>query len=336
MPRSEKQKIKLLVLYEILKNHSDESHPLTTKQLMEMLKAEGIECERKTLYEDIALLNQFPAFEVQYDIGKGKGKQNQYYVVNRAFDDAEIRILMDCVQSASFITNKKTDDLCNRISNLAGQHKAEILKGDVIHRYSRKHSNETVLYTVDTIDSAIVKNKKLSFLYFDLIIGCKRKYRKDGERYIVNPVGLIFTDGNYYFVCYSDKHKELTSYRIDRMDKTEIEQDGITRADCAKKFVFEKEQLAAFGMWSGETRDVTLLADNSLAGAIFDKFGERVNLIPYDDDRFKVKVRVKISPMFLGWCASFGDKLKVDAPGDVREQAVDYIKSTLTQYSEKC
>ena len=55
MPRANEQKIKLLVLYDILQRETDEEHPLSTNEIIERLSARGIEVSRKILPGDIAL-----------------------------------------------------------------------------------------------------------------------------------------------------------------------------------------------------------------------------------------------------------------------------------------
>ena len=50
MSRSPEQKIRLLVLYDILKSESDEERPLSTNELIEKLAEYGITATRQTIY----------------------------------------------------------------------------------------------------------------------------------------------------------------------------------------------------------------------------------------------------------------------------------------------
>ena len=136
-----KQKIKILKLYEILSSESDENNPLSTQYLIERLKAEGISVERKTLYDDIALLN-----ECGYEIMQVRKKQNMYYVSDRSFDVAEIRILIDAVEASSFITPEKTNRLVNKIASLAGSHKGKVIKNNIVVFDTTKRDNEQIYY----------------------------------------------------------------------------------------------------------------------------------------------------------------------------------------------
>ena len=179
MPLSNPQKIKLLKLYEILKLHSDEEKPLSTNQLCAMLKEEGIKCDRRTLSVDIDILNT-NGFEV---LRRRTRYANLFYVIDRQFDLAEIKILIDAVQAASFITPSKSKTLTNKVANLAGSNKAEVLKGNMVTFNTRKHTNEAIYYTVDTLERALQMKQKASFHYFDLDECGNQVLRKRGKRY---------------------------------------------------------------------------------------------------------------------------------------------------------
>ena len=136
------QKIKLLKLMELLKQETDELHPFSTSEICSRLGAMGISCERRTLAKDIALLNE-QGFEVMWcKVGKEKG----YYIEDRSFSVPELKILIDAVQAANFITEKKSVELIDKISALGGSHRADILKNNLVCFNTCKHSNEMIYY----------------------------------------------------------------------------------------------------------------------------------------------------------------------------------------------
>ena len=88
----------------ILEQMTDEEHPMNTTDILKNLRAYyGIECERKALYGDIEALR-----EAGVDIENGYAKNSGYYVASREFELAELKLLVDSVQSSKFITEKKT------------------------------------------------------------------------------------------------------------------------------------------------------------------------------------------------------------------------------------
>ena len=193
------QKIKLLKLMELLKQETDELHPFSTSEICSRLGAMGISCERRTLAKDIALLNE-QGFEVMWcKVGKEKG----YYIEDRSFSVPELKILIDAVQAANFITEKKSVELIDKISALGGSHRADILKNNLVCFNTCKHSNEMIYYSVGYLEEAIQQQNKVLFRYFDLDENGEKVYRRDGHRYVVEPVALVFYEDNYYVVVYT-------------------------------------------------------------------------------------------------------------------------------------
>ena len=330
MAKSENQKIKLPLLFDILKMYSDEDHPLSTNELIRLLGERGVKAGRKALYEDIKLLNDFG-----YEVLTVRSRSNFYYVVDRKFDAAELRILVDAVASADFITEVKTKQLTEKIASLAGANKAEILTGRIVYSDTAKHSNEKLFYWVDSLDKAIETKTKVRFRYFDLDCHGQRSYRKDGDYYEVNPVGLIFNDNKYYLVAYSDKYLNLANYRVDRMDDVKNLPDKITPADCAKDFNANVHRKQAFSMYMGKPEKVTFCVEEKSLDVIFDKFGEKTHFYYHDgkdSGLFKFYANVQVSPSFFGWCAQLGTKLRILEPQAVADEYAAYLRAIADSY----
>lgn len=318
-------KIRLLKVWEILRTETDEDNPMGTPILLQKLANQGIKCDRRTVYRDIQLLNDF-----WYEILHNRGISNQYFVVDRSFDVPELRILLDAVQAASFITPKKTEVLVDKIADLAGSHRAELLKNNIVRFNITKHTNEAIYYSVNEIERAIIEQKKVSFFYFDYNANGERVYRKAKKRYIVNPYATIFSNDNYYLVCYSDKYKNVTHYRIDRMESVEVESDNITPTSCISSFNISEHRKQVFGMFVGKEERVSIVIENSLIDAVMDKFGEDVQLEDRGNGTAVLNISVQISPMFIAWCCSFGDKLNVISP----QKVITEIKNYITQLKD--
>lgn len=329
MGQEKNSKMRLFKIWEILRTETDEDNPMNTPTLLRKLADSGIECDRRTLYKDIQALNDFG-----YEILHTRGISNEYFVVDRSFDVPELRILLDAVQAASFITEKKTNALVDKIAALAGSHRAELLKNHIMRFNITKHTNEAIYYSVDEIERAIIEGKKVSFFYFDYNAKGERVFRKDKKRYVVNPYATVFSNDNYYLVCYSDKYKNVTHYRIDRMDTVEVEKDDITPADCIKGFDITEHRKQVFGMFVGKEERVSITIDNSIIDPVMDKFGEDVKLVDRGDGTALLDISVQISPAFLGWCCSFGDKLTVIHPQSVVGKVTDYVKQLVAKYIE--
>ena len=327
------RKIKLLKIWDILSQHTDENNPMPTPVLLEKLAEFGIEVNRKILYSDIKLLNDFG-----YEVMCHRSSSNEYYVVDRKFDMSELHILMDAVRAASFITEKKTNELVNKIAQLAGSQSAEVLKRNVVEFQTSKSINENIYYSVYEIASAIEEKKKITFIYFDYDIKRKKVYRKDktdpnkNKQYIVNPLATVFSDDNYYLICYDDKHDNLSHYRVDRMDRVTMLDTPITETERSKKFDLVKHKQQLFGMYGGETQQVSFEADKDLIDVIFDFFKSNLPIAETSDNKILFAADVQISKPFIAWCCSFGKSIKVIAPQLVADMVKDYLAETLRQY----
>ncbi|MCD8095436.1 MAG: WYL domain-containing protein [Ruminococcus sp.] len=309
------QKIKLLKLVEMLRQETDETHPMTTMVIVDRLNKMGISCERRTLSKDIALLNE-QGFEVMIcRVGKEKG----YYVADRSFSLPELKILIDAVQAASFITEKKSQELISRIVNLGGSHSAELLKRNMVCFNTRKHSNESIYYNVDALEDALQHKKKVSFRYFDIGINKEKIYRKDKQHYNVEPVALVFNEDNYYLVAYSAKYDGTANYRVDRMDSVEVLEERVSERALGFKGDIAQYTEQAFKMYGGSLETVVLEFDYRLIGAVYDRFGESTDMIAFND-KAVATVNVQLSPTFWGWLFQFGSQMRIISPTSVIEE----------------
>jgi len=327
MDKENVKRVRLLRIWEILKQESDDNHPIPTTVLLAKLKEGGIECDRRTLYNDIKALNEFG-----YEVMCNRAATNEYYVVDREFDIPEIRILMDAVQAASFITEKKTKELVDKIARLAGSRTGEVLKQNIVDFNSTKGTNEHIYYSVDEIATAINSHKKITFTYFDYDEKHRKVYRKEGASYLVNPVATVFADDKYYLVCYDDKHGNLAAYRVDRMESVRTCEEDINEIEAAKKFDVIRHRKQAFGMYAGEPECVSFEADKSILDPIFDVFGEDTKFIKVGDDRVRFTAEVQLSPTFFSWCGGFGDRLTVVGPQNVLQTIGEYYKKIAELY----
>ncbi len=327
MAKENWQKLKLVKLIELLRQESDEEHPLSTNVLCSRLAEMGYPCDRRTLSKDIAVLND-NGMEVLW---KWVGKEKGYYVEDRSFSVPEIKILIDAVQAASFITEKKTAELVDKIANLGGTHKAEIIKSNLVCFNARKHHNENIYYNIDAIESAIQNHKKIIFRYFDLNADGERVYRRQGHHYVVEPVALVFNEDNYYVVVFSGRHDGTANYRVDRMDDVEcIDEDISDRAVKLRGSMGEYTK-QAIKMYGGTPQIIRLEFDSTLVGAIYDRFGENIEMKDVGNERYSATARVQLSPTFWGWLFQFGQNIKILSPDSLREEYRQKIEKLLDE-----
>lgn len=310
------KKMRIVKLLEILQQDTDLENPLSTNDLLNKLNKLGFKADRHTIVRDIDILNS-QGYEV---IQVKSGKQNAYYIESRSFSLPELKILIDAVQAASFITDKKSDDLIKKLASLGGNHQAEILTGSIVHFNTRKHTNEQIYYNVDILEQAVRNKLKASFRYFDLDEKLNKVYRRDGEVYETEPIALVFNNDNYYLMTYDpEADNNIRNYRVDRMDTVKILPDKICKEAKAKTRTVSKYPEQVFRMYGGRTEKITLLFDKKLIGTIYDKFGEKTK-IKKKGEEYSAAVAVQISPTFWSWLMTFKGNMKIAEPQGLADE----------------
>ena len=325
MPKSDNQKLKIFYILDYLQRNSHQEHPVRASELQSMLSQQhDIACDRKTIYSDIAALQDYGV-----DIVSLPGKGGGYYIASRNFELPELKLLIDAVQSSRFLTEKKSRELIEKLCSQCSVYDARLMRRDVLVSGRVKSMNETIYYNVDAIQDAIAENRQICFRYFDYGLDGKRKYRD--RDYQASPYGLCQDHENCYLLALSPRHG-VTSYRVDRMSDIRLSEEA--RVPCpeltGKALVEHANRL--FQMYSGETADVKLRFHRSLINVVIDRFGRDILLIPDGEEHFVFTVNVAVSPMFLSWVIGFGAKAKILYPQSVVEACKTMCQEALAQY----
>ena len=321
-------RLRTLYVMRILLEYSDENHLLSSSDIVRRLKEYGVDAERKSIYTDIGILKQF-GMEITTEPNVG------YFVNHRTFELAELKLLVDAVQSSKFITEKSSRKLIKKLESLTSKMNGAQLQRQVFIRNRLKSGNTAIFYNVDKIHAAILKNEKVTFRYCEWTVKKQLRVKKDGALYTVSPWALTWDDENYYLVgCIETDNKiEVRHFRVDKMKDLEL-LDGASRVG---EDVFEGFDLAAFakktfGMYGGKDYIVTLNCTNRLVGVVIDRFGKDVPIIPLDDERFETKVLVSVSPQFFGWVTGVGNGMRITGPGEVVQSYREYLQELIDQY----
>lgn len=329
MARSSYQKLKPLYVMDYLLKNSDAEHPVTTAQLIDYLNSIGISAERKSIYDDIESLKVYGIDIIPTAEG---GRKAGYYVGEREFELPELKLLVDSVQSSKFITKKKTETLIRKIDKLANIYDAQKLSRQVYVANRIKTMNESIYYNVDEIHSGIMQNRKIRFKYYEYTVSKEKRFKKGGAFYVVSPYALTWDDENYYLVSYDSEQGIIKHFRVDKMSAISVmdeERDGREAYDALDMAVYARK---VFGMFSGEEKNVQLRFTNKLAGAVIDRLGSDVMMIPDGDEHFTVRTNVAVSPQFFAWVCGFADEAQIIAPDDVVLKMKEHIKKIYAMY----
>lgn len=326
MAKSSGQKLKLLYIVRLLEEESSEDFPITTQRIIDYLSENGIASERKSIYDDMEKLRDFGYDILQNSSRKGGG----YYLGTREFELAELKLLVDAVQSSRFITLKKSRELIAKLENKAGKHDANKLRRQV-HVVGRvKTENERVYYSIDTIHRAIQENSQISFRYMDWNLQKKLVHRDEKVR-VVSPWTLLWQNENYYLAAYESEADKIKHYRVDKMGDVEVlpkQREGFGQFEKIDLSEYAKQ---TFGMFGGESEVVTLSFPNHLIGVAIDRFGKDVSIRGMGDGTFQLRAQIAVSNQFFGWLAGIGAEVRIIKPEAVRGKYHEYLKKILEQ-----
>ncbi len=335
MPSGENLKLKLYYLYKIMLEQTDDEHGLTIHEILNELAKYGIEAERKSIYRDFDVLSETIGLEIMVE---KEGRQYYYHVGNKQFEIAELKLLVDAVQSSNFITERKSSALIKKLTGFVSKYEATQLKRQVQVQGRIKNMNESIYYSVDEIYNAIAGNVAIKFKYLqwntDKKLVPKRKSDSDEEKiYLVSPWSLLWNDERYYLVAYDHDLKEIRHYRVDKMDKIDlldIKREG--REEYLKE---DPAQYAKknFGMFHGKEMDVRVEFPEDKAGIFLDQFGKDIPIVPSKKKGFfTTTITVYVSSHFYGWIMALGKGVRIIGPDAAVKEYKKQLQEQIANY----
>lgn len=319
-PRSN-QKLKLMYLMKIFLEETDDEHDLTLPEIIDKLNAYGMTAERKSLYNDIELLRLY-GMDI---IGEKYDRKYHYKLVNRKFELAELKLLVDAVQSSKFITAKKSKELIKKLESYASRFEAGKLDRYVSVAGRVKTMNERIYYNVDAIHEALCNRLQLKFQYFVWNVDKDMVLKHDGAFYLVSPWALCWDNEKYYLIAYDHEEEKIKHFRVDKMLNASVEKAKRMGKTAFSEINMSEYTGRLFGMFEGEQCAVKLRCQNDAANIIIDRFGNDVSLIKVDAEHFEVTVKVSVSKLFLSWIMAIPG-VQIVSPDSVVEQMKEEIR----------
>lgn len=314
-------KVKTLLIYKYLKDYSDENNPLSTTELIELLKQDGFKCERKSIYADVKVLN-----EIGFDIISTKSPKRGFFMGTRHFELPQVRLLIDAVSSAGFITPNKTEDLVKKLQSLVSTNQADELVSQVYINPNTKCDNEEIYYVIDALHEAITNKNKVKFVYKKRNIDKANRKSYTEKTFTVSPYALVWRDDHYYLICNNEKYDNLMNLRLDRIRKIEtLDEPSRPVSEVSEyqdKFDVADYTSKVFNMFTGNNDKVKLHCDLDIREEIMDRFGAKIPLTAVDTDHFETTIDAAVSDGLVSWIMEFGTKIKVIEP----QYLIDNIK----------
>jgi predicted DNA-binding transcriptional regulator YafY len=317
-------KLKILYLMDIFLNKTDDNHSITINELVLELEKYGIYCERKSIYDDIEVLRHY-GIDI---ILNACGKNSSYFLGQRQFELAELKIIVDCIYSSKFISYEKSKIIIDKLKKLTSIYEGKNFNKNIIVTDKPKTNNKEILYNIDKIQTAILENKKISFYYYKFNSKKELVLQNEGNPYIITPVSLLINNENYYVVAFYEKYGGVSNFQIDKMMDIKLLPEKAVKIN----FDFSNYSEKRFGMFSGEEENVKIRFRSSLANVVIDRFGIDVKIKNIADDEFCIETKIIPCAKFYSWIFSFKGEAKILEPINIVNEYKEYLKIEYKKY----
>lgn len=332
--KSDKIRIRLLKVLEILKTRSDKEHPISATEIIEELGKYDIDAERKSIYKDIEAL-----CEAGFDIVKTGTPKRGFYLASGGFEMPEISLLIDAVQSAGFVPKVKTRELVTKLQGLVSEHQAAELKNRICIENRAKSGNEEVYKNIELINTAITKQVKIKISYV--------KNQLQGtqlttilKEMTINPYALLWEADHYYLIGNNQKYDNLTNLRVDRIAEVTVTKEKCRHfsevSEYSQHFDTADYSRKVFNMFGGEKCRIDLECDVKLLQQITDKFTDGIFIRHFDNEEtFRFSTEALVSDGLVGWLMQFGGDIKVLSPETLKQSVLEKAKKLTEKYNKR-
>lgn len=322
-----KKMLNMLIL-DILKEYSDADHRLTQQEIIRLLKENyDMECDRRSVKNNIIYLNEL--------LGDVIDMENGYYLSEREFEDAELRMLIDSVLFSKNLTQQQAKSLVEKLRAQGNKYfQAKVTY--ICDLPEMQHAdNKQLMYVLDTINDAIAQKKKISFVYNTYGTDFKLHPKRD-MRYVVNPYQMVANNGKYYLIGNYDKYDDVSHYRIDKITEVQILDESVKPQKNVKGLEnglnLPKHMAEHIYMFSGQSTRVKFLAPKNMMDEIIDWLGKDLNIKTLGKEgQIEVSLNCNENSMFY-WALQYGPYVEVLEPKSLRTRIAEAVKQMGEKY----
>ena len=330
MAKGANQKKKLFCILELLKRESDEMHPISTERIVDYLASNDIGAERKSIYDDIRLLQEEYGLPIYHADGG-----RTYSLEAHDFEFSELKLIIDAVSSCKTLSEKMSSQLIEKLKKLCSKHERATLHRQIIVTDRAKTQNTQVHYNINALNEAIAKQRWVDFKYYYYDVNKKKKYSYGGRAYRMMPYALIYVDNNYYLLAF-DKWDTKRHFRVDRMEQVQVLKHGFSLERNSAKVDLETYTKYTFSMYGkGKVEHVTMRFDNNLVSMVLDRFGHDIMLVKDGDTHFTIMEPIAVSPQFFAWIFGLGENAEIVGPVEVRDQMRKMMEKMIKRYKSE-
>lgn len=317
---------RLLKLKEILFNETDGVNYLDMDELISKLETFSEDkYDKRTIKSDMDSL-EAADFEIQTTTGK-YGKI-LYSHQARLFETYQLRLIIDAILSARFITTNEKQNLIEKVKQLTSKHIAKTFPGPVMFSQSSNDDYERVKYNIDHVHRAISEKKVLTYRYGRYNVNKKFEFGRNGVLYYVEPYALIWQNDNYYLIGRFQENDEMRHYRLDRIREISISEESFVK----REFHLQEYVNQSFMMFAGEEIRIKIRFDNELINVVLDRFGLEADIRKDGDNHFVLSSKAKLSDGLVNWILTWGGQAKVISPDHLVDRVKKEIENMVASY----
>jgi len=346
------KKLMIINILDILNKYTDSEHRLSQRQIQERLESEyQMKADRKAVRRNLMNLIDF-GYPIEYSETLRRvrnAKTGEYedtvilsdFYIERDFDNAEIRLLIDSIIFSRHIPAGDKKRLIEKLEGLSNV----FFKSQMKHVAALQEQDTTtnaVFYTIDILDEAISKGRQVKFHYDEYRSDKRLHHRLDSDgnvrEYLINPYQIVASGGRYYLLCNYDKYNKLSNYRLDRISDIELldtPAKPIQSLDGMKGGLdLSKHMREHIYMFADKTVRAKFVAGKHLINDIIDNFGTSVRFSDETEATVTVTATVSEQDMLL-WAMQFATQVTVLEPQELAEECRNRLRSALTNYEQE-
>lgn len=336
------KKMMIMNILDILKNYSDADHRLSQQDIIGLLKKDyGMDAERKAVKRNLDNLI-YDGYDINYkEISRGKGKNknticSDYYLI-RDFDDSELRLLIDGLLFSKYIPYSQCKELIKKLEKQSNKYFKSRIKFIQLLKNDKKVNRE-LFYSIDIIDEAIRKGKKVRFKYCEYNINgelqCKTTEDGSDKIYIASPYHMVAANSRYYLICQFENHDNLANIRVDRIKDIEVIDEKIElNKDFNVELDLPKHMMEHLYMLSGESKRVKFTFPRFLINDVVDWFGDNIRMKKLDEETVEAESVINVNAMKI-WAMQYGDYVTVISPTEIVEEIKSSLKEMQNRYNK--
>lgn len=316
---------------------TDEKSPLNAEQIIEKLNNRFTlgDIERRSIYSDIKMLQY-----CGYNIKKCTNTRKGWYMDKHAFEDWEIKIMMDSVEQAQCVSTSEAATIKDKLLKLTSDRGRS--RFSHMMRTNRKKADEdsTTGEYIEMLIEAMYVHKKIEFQYTEVSNDMKKILRREGKIYKLNLYTIYWAGNNYYLVGAHDNHDGLTHYRLDRILNLSISDEnaidaykkvGVNAEDYIRKYIEE-----SVNHFSGDIVRIEVeYSPDSVANAIlYDFAGNDIKVRKQQDGTYRATFTKMNSVTLTAWFMQYANRFKVIAPKKLKDDVRNELMEAIKKYNE--